>query len=296
MHNSDWDNLRYVLAVIEKGSVSAAARELGVNHATVIRRIAFEENFGGVLFEKSATGYKPLPDRVPLLDAMRDVEASVLSVRRLMAGAEASLSGVVRVSSTDTICQLVLPKIVKDIQASFAMLKIELLSSNKHADFARMQADLFVRPAQSLPDEMGAELAGTLYFAAYSTPEARDIWLGLNGPLSNSTAGVWLSKNVPPDRISGGSDSFMVLRQMADAGVGIAVLPTFVAEPSSSLCLREDLMPVLDVPIWVGSHRDFEEAPRISAVKRQIADGVAASEVLLQSRPGFANQSDVATR
>ena len=59
MHSTNWDNLRFVLSVANHGSVSAAARALGVNHATVLRRVAaFEEDHGGAVFEKTATGYR----------------------------------------------------------------------------------------------------------------------------------------------------------------------------------------------------------------------------------------------
>lgn len=284
MHTIDWDNLRYVLAVVENGSVSAAARHLGVNHATVIRRVtAFEEAFGGALFDKSATGYRLLPNREPVLEAMRDVESSVFSVRRLMLGGSASLRGVVRVASTDTLCQLVLPRIVARLHARFDELRIELFSSNTHVDFSRMQADVFVRPTTALPPDMTGEQAASLHFAAYSVPEAGDAWLSLNGPLANSVVGTWLARTVPPDRLSGGSDSFMVLRQMAETGLGIAILPTFVAEASSVLHRRPELMPDLEVPLWVGSHRDFRETPRISATRSHIIAELAEHDGLIRS-------------
>lgn len=279
MHNMDWDNLRYVLAVAEHGSVSAAARELGVNHATVIRRVAaFEDSFGGEVFDKAATGYRLLPDRKAVLEAMRDVESSVYSVRRLMTGGSASLRGVVRVASTDTLCQLVLPRIVSKLNTRFAEIKIDLYSSNAHVDFARMQADVFVRPALSLPPDMAGEQAASLRFGAYSTTDARNCWLGLNGPLANSGPAAWLQKTVPPEQISGGSDSFLVLRQMAETGAGIAILPTFVARGSTVLHRLVDRMPAFAVPVWVGSHRDLRDTRRISATRTHIIRELARDD------------------
>ena len=79
MHNLSWDNLRYVLSVIEAGSVSAAARRLGVNHATVLRRIAaFETSYGGAVFDKSANGYQLMPGKEKLAQAneRREQEAA----------------------------------------------------------------------------------------------------------------------------------------------------------------------------------------------------------------------------
>ena len=72
MHSANWDNLRFVLSVAEHGSVSGAAKALGINHATVLRRVAaFEEAHGGPVFEKTATGYRVLPDHTRLLQGSK---------------------------------------------------------------------------------------------------------------------------------------------------------------------------------------------------------------------------------
>lgn len=273
MHNLNWDNLRYVLAVADNGSVSAAARNLGVNHATVLRRVAaFEDDFGAAVFDKTATGYRLFPDRIALLEAVRDVESSILSVQRLMRGSKTSLRGVVRIASTDSICLLLLPDISSKLQSEFSELQIEVLSDNGHLDFARMQADIFVRPTPSLPEDMVGDKACDLEFRAYSTLDAPDKWLTLLGPLSGSVAATWLSENVPKEHMSAGSNSFLVLREMARLGMGISILPRFVGEDAPMLIHQVDKMPALKVPIWVGSHADLSDAPRIRTVRKRIVE------------------------
>lgn len=272
MHNSNWDNLRFVLAVIDEGSVSAAARLLEVNHATVLRRIAaFEAQNGGPIFDKTANGYRILPDKARLIEAMRDVENGVLSVQRLMQGAHPNLSGVVRVASTDTICLAVLPKLLAGVQKASPDLEIELLSNNSHLDFARMQADIFVRPSVSLPENTSGDVAANLVFRAYATDTRSDRWLGLKGPLANSVAARWLSENVPQSARVSGSDSFLVLAELARMGAGIAILPSFIGGRIAELRPLGDVMPDISVPIWVGSHEDLRLTPRIRAVKKHIA-------------------------
>ncbi|WP_417248931.1 LysR family transcriptional regulator [Celeribacter sp.] len=84
MHKANWDDYRYVLAVARAGSVSGAARELGVNHATVLRRVAgIEARLGVELFEKSVRGYEIAPEKLRLIEAAREVEAAVGAVERL---------------------------------------------------------------------------------------------------------------------------------------------------------------------------------------------------------------------
>lgn len=278
MHSLSWDNLRYVLTVMDTGSVSAAARQLGVNHATVLRRIAaFEAEYEGAVFEKSVNGYKVLPHHARLVEAIREVENGVLSVQRLMQGANMSLKGVVRVSSTDTICHYLLPQILDYLQQQAPEIEIELMSGNSHLDFARMEADIFVRPAMSLPEYMVAEQAAHLIFRAYGIDGCQEQWCGLRGPLAKSAAGIWQKDNIPPHLLTSGSDSFLVLHQLAKRGCGIAILPSFVGERDQSLIHLSDKMPDIPVPIWVGSHEDLRDTPRIRAVRRCISARITAA-------------------
>jgi DNA-binding transcriptional LysR family regulator len=277
MHSSSWDNLKYVLSVIEAGSVSAAARDLGVNHATVLRRIAaFESQYGGPIFDKNANGYRLMPGKEALVQAVREVENGVLTVERLMQGANPLLSGVVRISSTDTISQYLLPDVVNTLKLESPQLEIELLSNNSHVNFARMEADLFVRPAMSLPEDMIAETAAHLVFRAFGTSQDLDKWLGLKGPLARSAAANWLSNNIPGEALGSGSDSFTVLSRMAQNGTGIAILPTFVGESLPNLVHLPDKMPDIRVPVWVGSHQDLRDIPRIRAVRKSVIAHLSA--------------------
>ena len=266
MHNTNWDNLRYVLTVADAGSVNAAAKALGVNHATVLRRIAaFEADHGGPVFDRTLAGYRVLPGRANVIQAAREVESAVLSVERLMQGARAPLRGVVRISSTDSFCQELLPAFAAEVQVSAPELRIELMSSNAHLDFTRMQADIAVRPAQSLPDDMTGEVAARLTFRAFAAPEmdAGAPWLGLTGPLARALPGRWMAANVPPEQIAAGSDSFLVLRHLAAARLGIAVLPAFLGEETTGLVPRGDLMPDMSVPVWVAGFSELQDVPRI---------------------------------
>ncbi len=282
MHSQNWDNLRFVLSVAEHGSVSAAARRLGVNHATVLRRVAaFETEHGGAVFEKTATGYRVLPDRVRVIEAAREVENAVLSVERLMHGSLAPLRGVVRVSSTDSICQMILPPLVARLQSESAELRVDLLSSNSHLDFTRMQADISVRPALTLPEEMVGETPSDLIFMAYARATAPGTWLGLTGALARSRPAQWMAANVPPQRIAAGADSFLVLREMALLGMGMAILPVFVGDAAAGLSRRPEAMPPITVPIWVGTHSDLRDVPRIRVVRDRILAYLARRAHLL---------------
>lgn len=288
MHRDNWDDLRFVLAVAETGSVSAAARALGVNHATVLRRVsAFEERHGVLVFERTPTGYAVPRDRLRLIEAAREAEAAHLAVARLVAGARAPLAGAVRVTSTDTFCVAVLPRALMRLRAEAPELRIDLLCSNAHADLARIEAEIAVRPAPELPEDLAGEAAAELGFAAYAPaadPETK-AWLGLSGPLSRSKVVVeWMKANVAPTALTGAADSFVVLREMAAAGQGRALLPCVLGDGDPRLRRLEGTLPEFTVPIWVASHADLADAPRLAAVRARLAEALRADAARLRGR------------
>ncbi|MGB5560026.1 MAG: LysR family transcriptional regulator [Paracoccaceae bacterium] len=287
MHSKEnWDDLRYVLAVAEQGSVSAASRVLGVNHATVLRRIAaFEERHGVELFNKSARGYAISEDRIRVIDAAREVENAVLAVDRIIQGAQAPLRGVVRVTSTDTFCGAVLPAMLARWQGQEGELRIELLSTNAHLDLSRLHADIAVRPTLQLADDLAGELAAKLAFDIYARPGAdTEKWLGLSGSLARSMVAGWLADRAGAEAITGAADSFVTLREMAAAGMGQAILPCILGDADARLERRRGVLPDMAVDIWVASHFDLADVPRIRAVRRLLVEGLASIADRLEGR------------
>lgn len=277
MHKENWDDLRYVLAVAETGSVSGAARQLGVNHATVLRRVAaFEERQGVELFEKTARGYSVSPDKLKLLDAVREVENSVLTLDRIIRTGDAPLRGTVRITSTDTFCLRVLPQIAARIQARAEGLRLQLLNTNLHLDLGRLHADVTVRPTMKLPEDLLGDHAASLGFGIYRAQNAAPGWLSVSGAPKRSVMAEWMEQHIRPSEIVGASDSFVTLTEMAAQGMGQAVLPRLLGDADSRLTLVSDgpIAPPAAVPIWVACHTDLAEVPRIRAVRRQLVAGL----------------------
>jgi DNA-binding transcriptional LysR family regulator len=275
MKQMDWEDLRYVLAVADEGSLSGAARKIGVNHATVLRRVnGFEENMALAIFDRTARGYRIAPRRKRVIDAMRAVEEAALGVERAITAARSPLAGVVRVTSTDTFCLGILPEIIAGIELQAEGLEIELSSQNQHADLARLDADIAVRPAAKIPPELTGVVAGQLGVAVYAAPDAQDRWLGLSGNLASVGLGTRIAELTGEARVGARSDSFPVLREMAAAGQGRAILPCILGDADPRLVRIDGLIPLTAVPIWVASHVDLAEVPRIRAVRDLIIAGL----------------------
>ncbi|MAM60596.1 LysR family transcriptional regulator [Maritimibacter sp. UBA3975] len=275
MKQMDWEDLRYVLAVADEGSLSGAARKLGVNHATVLRRVnGFEQNMALAIFDRTARGYRIAPRRRRVIEAMRGVEEAALKVERAITAARSPLAGVVRVTSTDTFCLGILPEIIAGLQLQAEGLEIELSSQNQHADLARLDADIAVRPADKLPPELTGVIAGHLGVSVYAAPGGADAWLGLSGSIARVTLGAKIGELTGEARVGARSDSFPVLREMAAAGQGRAILPCILGDADARLVRLDGLIPPTSVPIWVASHVDLAEVPRIRAVRDLIITGL----------------------
>jgi DNA-binding transcriptional LysR family regulator len=285
MQRDNWDDLRFVLAVAREGSLSGAARRLGVNHATVLRRIdAFEHARGVVVFDRTARGYAVAPQRARLIESLEAMEDAALAVGRSLEALRSPLIGVVRVTSTDTFCQAVLPPLMAQIRDHAEGLSIELNASNQHVSLAHLDADIAVRPTHELPPELVGRRAGRLGFAVYAAPQGRDMWLAPSGPLARSTPAKWLEAHVSAREIAARADSFLVLREMAATGQGRAVLPCVLGDADVRLMRLPGAMPEMLVDIWVASHADLAEVARIKAVRELLTEALIRDGARLEGK------------
>jgi len=275
MQKANWDDLRFVLAVAETGSVSKAAVALGVNHATVLRRVHdFEQRHGGTVFERTARGYRTLADKREVIVAAREAEAAMIAVGQLVSGKANPVQGTVRITSTDTLCHRILPKITADIQANTHDWSVELLCSNAHIDLVRQKVDVTVRPSRELAEDLVGTQAGVLGFAVYAASDSHDGWLGLVGPLARSGPALWMAENVSQRAINATADSFLTLQDMAVHGLGRAILPNFIGDADPRLRVISDEMPRFAIPLWVASHADIGSTPRLRSIRSALVQGL----------------------
>jgi DNA-binding transcriptional LysR family regulator len=288
MHKDiNWDDLRFVLAVAETGALSRAAAVLGVNHATVLRRVgAFEDRIGMQVFDRTPKGYLLSEAGQKLLPAITDVENAVATLDRLASGADAAMRGNVRLASTDTLTTTVLPRIGMSFTQAHPGITIELLTSSLQVSLSRLDADFVVRPTLALPKDMVGEVAAVMGFAVYGrrdvvdrarrAPEAAP-WLDVNPALRASPPGKWLAENVPRDRVVASADSFVALRALAGAGGGLGLLPCILGDEADNIVrLARGTLP-LKVPVWVAVHGDMVNVPRLATAQRHFTEGLAAA-------------------
>lgn len=284
MHRLRWDDLQFIHAVVEHGSLSGAARRLGVNHATVHRRLAaLEARFGLILFDRLPAGYRLRPEARDMLEALETIDQEALRVERSFRGVRRSIEGSFRLTTTDTIAALLLPKHLARLRQVHPEVRLELTITNQRIDMAQPLAEIAVRPIRVLPDDMNGEQFGELqfrifgshaYLAANPSPEiSAHNWLGVTPSISRSPAGAWQEANLS-DTPPLSADSFFPLAACAALGQGLVMLPVFVGRNWPGLFPAPQFLEMPTIPFWVATHRDLRRMEPINALIEFFADAL----------------------
>ena len=283
----EWDDVRYFLAVAREGSVRAAAKRLGVNHATVLRRIAqLEDRLGAQMFEKLPSGYRLTPAGEEVLEFADQMQASSHQLETRVFGRDQSVRGLLRVTLAPTLAtHLLMPDF-----ATFARLhpdiEMEILSSGELANLTNREADVALRVVydrKTLPLNLhgrkGPELFGAIYMARESlaawragTPKSLR-WIVI------SRYGVpdWASESEVrttgvPFRTTDSEAQIAAVRQ----GLGVTTLPCFVGD-ADPLLIR---VPGTDLhmygALWLLTQGETRKTKRVRLftefVSRRLAD------------------------
>jgi DNA-binding transcriptional LysR family regulator len=280
-----WDDLRYVLTVAEQGTLSGAARLLGVNHSTVLRRVSsFEEDKGLKVFERSGAGYALTPESRHLLSSLKAIEDQVNGLDRAIARQGLELDGPVRITTTDSFLDAGLMRHVSDFQQQHPGVVVELNVNNSYVNFSRMDADITIRPAPKLPDDLTGLRACDLVMHVYATPSylrdntvaefAAHRWLGVAPPITSSMVGEWQERNLPSNNIILKSSSFVGLRDAAETGLGMVLLPCCLGDRSPHLVRADGFPDPLRTSVWVATHKDMKGSGRVQSIIDWFAEAV----------------------
>jgi len=292
MHKYRWSDLEYVLTVAATGSVAAAARALGVNHTTVLRRVhAFEETINLRLFERLRSGYRPTTEGGLFLDAARAIEGTLADLERKVAGSDTALSGPVSVTSTDSIVPLFIDALAA-FQRGHPNVIVDVRVANVHLNLDRRESDIAIRASNNPPAHLVGRQVCELRFCVYSAPDllekSADMpmeqwpWIGMEMPLAGSAAGEWVGKNIPAESICFHSNSFNTIRDLAVNGAGFAMIPRYLGDGDPRLVRVEGLgrMPVSG--LWLLSHEDMLRSPRVRAATDFLYRGLRAKRAAFE--------------
>ena len=271
----DWDDLRFVLAVARGGSLSAAARTLGVNHSTVHRRLAgLEGRLAIRLFDRDGGRHKPTAEGADLLASAERVETEMHALGRRLAGRDLRLTGRVSLTAPDDIANLLLPEPLARFRAAYPGVALELLVDNRMLSLTRREADVAIRPTSAPPETLIGRKIGLLTNAVYrrrdsepSNPgETETAWISWEegaGPVSTHR---WLAGRVPDSAVVYRSNSLLHQQVACRAGIGAALLPSFLGDPDPALVRAEGFDDLPTTDLWLLTHPDLRRTARVRAL------------------------------
>ncbi|MTV36466.1 LysR family transcriptional regulator [Duganella radicis] len=293
MTEPNWDLYRSFLAVLREGSLSGAARALGLTQPTIGRHVdALEQALGMSLFTRSQAGFIATDAAHALLPYAETLESASSALLRaasgLGRGENAQLKGSVRVTASEVVSVEVLPPILARLRATHPGITIELAVSNRIENLLRRDADIAVRMQRPEQDVLVARRVGNIdlgfhahrdYLERHGTPAtwqelARHALIGIDRESART-------RNIMPllSALEGGSyavrsDSDLVHLASIRAGLGIGICQVRLAERDPSLVRVIPGLLTIPLETWLAMHENLRSNPACSAVYTALAAGL----------------------
>lgn len=283
-----WDHYRTLLAVLEEGSLSGAARMLGLTQPTVGRHVeTLERELGAPLFTRSAGGLAPTEAALALRPHAEAMAAAAEALIRTASGEAEAIRGVIRVTASDVMGVEVLPQMLTGFHEANPEVTIELTLSNRQEDLLRREADIavrMVRPTQGalLAKRVGAVRLGLFahrrYLDAHGDPQRLDdprfAAIGFDRDVDAVRALQDRQLNFERESFAFRSDNDLAQLAAVRAGFGIGAVQLPIARRDP------DLVEVLkglfryEMEVWVAMHEDLKASRRMRLMFDWLVEGL----------------------
>jgi DNA-binding transcriptional LysR family regulator len=298
----DWSDLRYALAIGRVGSVSAAARQLGVNATTVQRRLdALEKRLGARLFDRARTGYQPTEAGRVVIDQARRMADQADEIERTVLGRDRELTGPLRVTTAFAIMEHLLPQPLAAFSRAYPGIEVEVVENaflvdlaRRHADSAgtwsRLEADVALRLSANVAEHLVGRKLGQAQCRIYALRGARDLpqaitplpvllkeapWVAFERDATSRVYDRWMRQNLEQAQVRVRVDIFNAKAAMLRTGIGVGLLPTFMEARLPELVPVSDPIPEVAVPVWMLTHPDLRQTARVRVFMQHVGDALA---------------------
>lgn len=289
MDKLDWNQLKAFLETAETGSLSAAARKLGLTQPTLSRQVAaIEQSMGVTLFERVGKAMALTPTGLDLLEHARAMGAAAQALGVAASGRSQAVGGVVSVSATDAVAFYLLPPLVRQLREREPGIAIEVISSNALSDLLRREADIAIRHVKPEQPELIARLirqtAANFYASkdwvkTHGHPRSADDAAALpfvGSDRSGQYLGYLRQHGLPltEANFSCYADHSVAHWALVCQGMGIGAMMDEIAHATPGIVRVLDDVPPVIFPIWLVTHRELRTARRIRVVFEALAQGL----------------------
>lgn len=297
---NNWDDIRYFLAVARKGSVSSAAKVLGVNHSTVSRRIqAFEEKHGVRLFDRQRDGYVMTAAADAIYEQALEMETLSLSVSRTLLGQDQRLEGVINLTMSHDIYECLLAEPLSRFRAQYPGIKINMRVTDTLLNMVNREADISVRKTGNPPDMLVGKKVCRMQHGIYAS---KDFDLAcLKDPDYVVPIIVWEDEQETPEwaaTLFPNSEIVMWVDDLASmysavrSGMGVARIACYYPEllMSAGRETPDQLiqqLPFAQAPsewgVWVLNHVDLRKTARIQTLRQFLINELEGHRALFET-------------
>jgi len=283
---NNWDDLRFFLALARSGSISAAARELGVNHSTVSRRIqALEEKHGVQLFQRQSGGYQMLDAADAILAQAEAIEAQSQQISRILFGKDTRLEGPINITMPHDIFEHCLASELAEFSRQHPGIELNVMVSQGLRNLASREADIAIRLTPEPPDYLvGRKVAGLqhgLYCASnYDLNDGVGVicWGG------EQVLPSWAQDHYPDAHIALRVDDLSSMHAAVKAGFGVARMPCYMPDSIADPAVKKLPLtqPRSDWSVWLLSHVDLRKTARVQKLKSYLLTSLEQKRALFE--------------
>lgn len=290
MDKVDWNQLKAFLETAETGSLSAAARKLGLTQPTLSRQVAaIEQRLGVTLFERAGKRMVLTATGLDLLEHVRKMGSAADALGLAATGRSQNVEGVVSVSASDMVAAHLLPRLVRRVRQEVPGIAIEVIATNAISDLQRREADIAIRHVNPDRPDLIARLIRQASACFYASKD----WVATHGHPCNAQdaaslpfvgadrAGRYLAYlhqhglSLSEANFSCYADHSVAHWGLVCQGLGIGAMMDEIAQETPGVVRVLDDLPPVEFPIWLVTHTELHTSRKIRVVFDFLAEGLA---------------------
>lgn len=285
----DWSLVKSFLAVLEQGSLLAAARQLRSSQPTLGRHVAeLESQLGLTLFDRTGRGLVPTEAALRLADAARAMQSGADQLARSVVDADRATAGTVRITASQPVACFVLPSLLAQMRVTLPEVQIELVASNSVSNLLRREADIAVRMVSPEQASLIARRVGRVrlracahqdYLRRRGVPRQPSDLLShdlIGGDRNRDTLRGFAAHGLPvePEHFAFRSDDLIAVWQAVRAGLGVGFVSEHLIRGDPAVVPVMPKLKIEPLPVWLAVHKEIRTNPRIRAVYDFLCDAL----------------------
>jgi DNA-binding transcriptional LysR family regulator len=271
---SDWEDIRHFVALAREGTLSAAARTLGVDHATVARRVAALETSTGLkLVDRRARTTTLTEDGKRIATVAAPMEEAAFALGRAAQAAKPGIDGEVSISAPPNFASSVIaPQLVR-LRHLHPGIRLKLIGEKRRASLSRREADVALRLMRPVEAGLLVRRIGSFGFSLYGapaylekTPPHAFAFIGYDASMAESPQEIWLGTIIGEREVVLRTNDLETHVAAARSGLGIAALPHYLGDSDPRLQRHVVTQKPINRDVWLVVHRDLRQVPAVRAV------------------------------